>query len=430
MPYDVLFDGKPIAVPPVVSSNSEIYTVTGLPAGRYPVKVKDATGCEKEVTVMVANNAIRISYEIAQNVGCNKDGTGFIVVLPKQSSASYTYKWEYYTDKWEQLDTRFCSDKLTCRSIEGLNAGDYRLTVTSGSCTFDTIFHVEAANTVEAKLDVLGGVDPTTLCPGVTFDVKGSLVSTDMSAASAVWLVTGANPESFDASIPVKSVGAVNGKVQLAAQLITKDKDGKTIYCRDTATVVVATHPVPSVVMATDTVYIPKDEIYTLITEIAGDYQPESVLWTSNPAYGYHDYGQTVSPIEISAPDADKPYTLKITVSNEIGCKVSDSIFVSRALDFFIPNAFTPNDDGNHDTWKFRNIDQYVDYYEIQVAVFNRGGFQVYSGKGYNNGSVVWNGRRNGNDLPIGTYYYVVKLVPKSSTGQTHIFTGSVTIIR
>ena len=67
-------------------------------------------------------------------------------------------------------------------------------------------------------------------------------------------------------------------------------------------------------------------------------------------------------------------------------------------------------------------------YYKIQVEVFNRGGSLVYSSKEYAN---QWNGTRSGQDLPIGTYYYVVKIIQKS-TGRMYKkpITGSVTILR
>ncbi len=401
-PYTVYYNGASITD----------YTLIGLTSD-FTVKVVDKNNCETERKFTLSlPKGIIVDADI-HDVVCNKDGKGSITIFP----ATYTYLWE---------------DGSTKNSRHELDAGDYKVNISTTGCAIDTMFTVKAANTVEAKLEVLGGIDPSSICPGVNFEVKGSYTTGPTSNdpnASALWLIPGVAPETYDAATPVKTIGAITGKVQLAAQLYV---ESAKVYCRDTATVMVTTYPVPTINMAVDTIYIPKDEIYLLVTDVTGDYQPGSVIWTAKPDYGYHDYGHNISPVEISAPDDGRAYTLKLTITNEVGCKVSDSVYVSRALDFFIPNAFTPNDDGYHDTWKFRNIEQYIDYYEIQVAVFNRGGFQVYEGKGYNNSSVVWDGRRNGNDLPIGTYYYVVKLVPRSSAGSstTLTFKGSVTIIR
>ena len=315
--------------------------------------------------------------------------------------------------------------------FRSLNAGHYTVVISNaaGNCEVENTYTITAENEVYAHLDIPSGIDPANICPGVVFDATGSLTSSNMSNTTAVWLLPDLAPDMFDEAAPVKTIKAVTGKVQLAAQLYA---ESQKVYCRDTATIVVTTYPIPTINMSVDSVYIPKDETFVLQTDITGEYQPGSIVWTASPDYGYHGYGQTISPVEISSPNDNQSFTLKLTVTNEIGCKVSDSVYVSRAMEFFIPNVFTPNDDGVHDTWMFRHIEQYLEYYEIQVNVFNRGGFQVYEGKGYNNSSVVFTGRRNGNDLPIGTYYYVVKLVPKSSTGsgETHTFKGSVTIVR
>ncbi len=412
-PYTYSMDGGPFQNSPQFMNVSE---------GSHTFIVKDANenvsgGCNSlpMIFVVSAPQPIAVTANI-HDVTCNKDGKGTIVLTANTQPDTYTYLW---------------ADGVTGNARYELDAGDYPVTIVNaaGNCSAKNTYTVKAANEVLPKLEIIGNVNPAAICPGTIFEVKGLLSSSNMDNTTAVWLLPDAVPETFDAATPVKSIGAVTGKIQLAAQLYV---ESAKVYCRDTATIVVSTYAVPTITMAADTIFIPKDEIYVLKTDVAGDYQPGSVIWTAKPDYGYHDYGQTISPVEISSPEQGSPYTLKLTITNEIGCKVSDSIYVSRAMDFFIPNAFTPNDDGVHDTWMFRNIEQYMDYYDIQVAVFNRGGFQVYEGKGYNNSSVVFDGRRNGNDLPIGTYYYVVKLVPKSTTGssETHTFTGSVTIVR
>lgn len=70
----------------------------------------------------------------------------------------------------------------------------------------------------------------------------------------------------------------------------------------------------------------------------------------------------------------------------------------------FVPNAVSPNGDGVFDSWVIHNSDNYPD---MTVQVFNRWGSLVYeSEKGY---PVNWTGTRsNGEDLPTGTYFYVI----------------------
>ncbi len=83
------------------------------------------------------------------------------------------------------------------------------------------------------------------------------------------------------------------------------------------------------------------------------------------------------------------------------------------------PNAFTPNGDGINDTWEIALLRFYPD---CTVDVFDRNGQVVYHSTGYN---TYWDGKYHGNPLPIGTYYYIIKLdALHPNVG------GSITIIR
>jgi large repetitive protein len=87
------------------------------------------------------------------------------------------------------------------------------------------------------------------------------------------------------------------------------------------------------------------------------------------------------------------------------------------------PNAFTPNGDGYNDTWRVIYEEEMADYPNIEVEIYNRWGSVVYHSKPYKND---WNGRHNGKDLPVGTYYYVLKL----HRGNLPNISGAVSIIR
>jgi gliding motility-associated-like protein len=84
-----------------------------------------------------------------------------------------------------------------------------------------------------------------------------------------------------------------------------------------------------------------------------------------------------------------------------------------------VNTAFTPNDDGINDTWEINKIGQYNN---CTVEVLNRYGEKVFYSIGY---PTAWNGKRGGANLPIGTYYYIIRL-----TSSIKPLTGSLTIIR
>jgi gliding motility-associated-like protein len=98
---------------------------------------------------------------------------------------------------------------------------------------------------------------------------------------------------------------------------------------------------------------------------------------------------------------------------------VTDTIFVKLLLAPIIPNAFSPNGDGINDRWRIQYLESYPG---ATVDVYDRYGMLVFSSIEY---AVDWDGTRNGKDLPIGTYYYIVN--PKNGR---KIITGSVTIIK
>lgn len=87
------------------------------------------------------------------------------------------------------------------------------------------------------------------------------------------------------------------------------------------------------------------------------------------------------------------------------------------ALD--IPNAFSPNHDGSNDNWIIKGIESYP---KVSVSIFNRYGARVFDATNY---KVPFDGNSNGNQLPAGVYYYVIKI----GDGCKAI-SGSLTLLR
>ncbi|WP_020568366.1 Ig-like domain-containing protein [Neolewinella persica] len=82
---------------------------------------------------------------------------------------------------------------------------------------------------------------------------------------------------------------------------------------------------------------------------------------------------------------------------------------------------FSPNGDGLNETWYIDDIEEYPN---ADVTVFNRWGSVVYQTSQYQND---WPGTwKNGEPLPVATYYFVIDL----KRAGTEVVTGSVTIVR
>jgi gliding motility-associated-like protein len=88
------------------------------------------------------------------------------------------------------------------------------------------------------------------------------------------------------------------------------------------------------------------------------------------------------------------------------------TITIIPTLDIIIPSGFSPNNDGINDS--FAIIHSYNS--SVSLEVFNRWGNIVYKNSDYNN---EWYGLGVGNflgqDLPEGTYYYIININEKSN---------------
>ena len=123
----------------------------------------------------------------------------------------------------------------------------------------------------------------------------------------------------------------------------------------------------------------------------------------------------------IDNPDVSGWYHIKVIT--QAGCEGEDSIYVVvgvGAPDIY--DAITPNDDGKNDVWNIKNINSYPN---AVIQIFNRWGSLVYETGGLNYEKAPWNGTRNGEELPVGTYYYIIDL-----NNNDEPQTGPITIIR
>jgi len=167
--------------------------------------------------------------------------------------------------------------------------------------------------------------------------------------------------------------------------------------------------PVP-VVNAGKDVLVFENTPYTLNPLITGTIQ--SFQWT--PA-NFLNNALLRNPV--FRGNADQ--LLKLTVVSTNGCVSTDEIFITVLKPFPIPNVFSPNGDGVHDTWVIPELDKYPD---AEVSVFDRTGRRVFFTSGY---KTPWDGRYEGKPLPLATYYYII--IPKLIQG---IFSGPVTILK
>ncbi len=180
-----------------------------------------------------------------------------------------------------------------------------------------------------------------------------------------------------------------------------------TNYAEENITV----NPLPVIEFSID----PKSTIieYSKITFI--DSTPGAVAWLWN--FGDGSEAQLKDVVHEYKEIGN--YNINLLVIDSLGCKneIEDQVIIDREYKFYIPNTFTPNNDGINDLF----IVSGVGIIKFNMRIFNRWGILIFETNDINNS---WNGKNFTN----GTYIYKIKLSDYSE--KSHEFTGRVLLIR
>jgi gliding motility-associated-like protein len=164
--------------------------------------------------------------------------------------------------------------------------------------------------------------------------------------------------------------------------------------CSNFAEQIIPVYPLPVVDAGPDKGLIEGGQV-TLTPNVTANFNI-TYLWTppqylSNPAIR--------NPVVSNIP-ADQVYQLTVTSDN--GCSANDFVNVKLLKKIEVPNIFSPNGDGVHDTWVIPYLDSYPGN---TVEVFNRYGQRIFYSEGYGK---PWDGTVNGKQVPVGTYYFII----------------------
>jgi len=278
------------------------------------------------------------------------------------------------------------------------------VTPTAGLCSTTSLVSatVTVTRTPAVAPTVTIAAQPSVpVCPGerITFSVAS--VTGASPLPSYQWQVDGTNV-----------AGATN-----ATFTSTTLRDGQTVTlvltttnnCGQPATAVsngVAVQILPPVVLDAG----PDKEIFagTAITLEGTANGTYPVTWTPSAGLTF----PTNDPLRpVVSPTTTTTYTLSAGTGT---CAASDQVTVTVRQPIRIPNAFSPNGDGNDDTWQIDFIEQFPDN---TVTVFNRWGSKIFSATNYSRAN-EWRGDINGQPAPFGTYYYVI--VTKGPLGKSY----------
>lgn len=119
-----------------------------------------------------------------------------------------------------------------------------------------------------------------------------------------------------------------------------------------------------------------------------------------------------------------KPGKYSVTATNGCG-SFHDSTYVVIAdtcnSGYYIPNSFSPNNDGIEDLF----VVKVQDFIEFKMNIFNTFGNQIYTNS---DPFKYWDGNIDGKPAAEGTYYYIIYL--KDQKGRVREFHGSMSLTR
>ena len=91
------------------------------------------------------------------------------------------------------------------------------------------------------------------------------------------------------------------------------------------------------------------------------------------------------------------------------------------SCDLLFYNYLSPNGDGDNDIWEIGNVTD-TKYQVNNVSFFNRWGALVWQSEVYDNIENAWTGNSSeGQALPDGTYFYVVKVNEQEYSGYVEL---------
>jgi gliding motility-associated-like protein len=118
-------------------------------------------------------------------------------------------------------------------------------------------------------------------------------------------------------------------------------------------------------------------------------------------------------------------YCTKLTVKNAGGCKneATRCITIDPQFVLYIPNAFTPNSDGDNDVFYAKG--EYIS--EFEMRIFDRWGNMIYYANAMDK---PWNGKLNNLGETLQQDVYVYQITIKDNKLKRHKYVGTVTLVK
>ena len=321
------------------------------------------------------------------NVSCFASNDGTITIIPEGGTAPYNYEW---------------GDGAILPNRQQLLAGAYIATITD---KMGCLLEAEITLSEPTALDLVASfVDPN--CEGLS---SGKVVAETVFGGVMPYFYT-LNEEGFSPNPEFNNLSEGNYKIT------AEDANG----CEIEAMGVLTAPIIPTINLGPDLTIELADEIQLnpkVLEEV------ETALWRADTGLSCYN-----CPMPIAAPT--NPTIYKVTVSSIDGCTATDSVLIRilKVRDVYVPNAFSPNQDGLNDIL-FIHAGPEVNNIQ-SFSIYSRWGEKVFGQQNFapNDIAFGWDGKIANESLNSGVFIW--QAVIDFIDGETLVYTGDVVLIR
>jgi gliding motility-associated-like protein len=370
-------------------TNPNTSHISKLKAGVHTLKLTDKNGCEVIYQDSLTQPSEIIVVDSLFNPLCNNELSGRIKIIASGATPSYSYLW---------------NNGATTKDISSLSEGNYKLTITDANLCVDSF----SFNLLDPPPITFSKVETVDLPCLNKFDGEIKLQGIGGQGEPYQYSIDGGTTYSF----------TKNFKNLDSGKYIVVVRDVNNCQFRDTTNI---NNPENIVINA-----IPKDTTIDLGKAVPIDFEVKkgnalginSVLWTP-------DLGITCNTCKntLATPYQTTIYDVRITY-NAGKCTTSDklTIRINEDNELFVPDAFTPNGDGDNDVLKVYGLN--VKFAKLKI--FNRWGEKVFD----SSNAIIegWDGYFLNQLAPPGIYTYSLEAHYLNKKIKT--LKGTITLIR
>lgn len=326
--------------------------------GQYWVQVSNAQGCIKKDTINISFKALPVFNLGADQSIC----AGDTLLLNATTTGATSYLWQ---------------NGNTTSTTKAYLAGLYWCEVNNGGCVFRDSLTIAAVKPI--PLVNLG--NDQVVC-------QGNVVNLDATYLTSTYLWQNG------------STGPVLQVSNSGIYYVQVTYNG----CKKSDTISINYTPKPSFTLGPDQYICPGNKI--ILTPVLNP------SWQIN----WQDGTSTASYSIL------QPGTYRLSASNNCGTTTDDIVISTGLCKVYVPNGFTPNNDGRNDLFKAFGTESVSDF---ELTVFERGGQVIYQTRDKSRG---WDGKIKGVPFSSGVFIYMIRY--RENGGDWVLLKGTVALIR